>query len=65
MIENITGKNLNIIIIDKNKKVDGVKTYQYFTNWNLIKQFYCISIRNGNEHNYNYDLFTKLDIQKY
>jgi hypothetical protein len=55
MIENITGNNLNIIIKDKNKKVNGVKTYQYFINENLIKQFYFISVRNGEEHYYNYD----------
>lgn len=64
MIENITGNNLNIIIKDKNKKVNGVKTYQYFINKNLIKQFYFISIRNGEEHNYNYDLLKIFNIEK-
>lgn len=64
MIENITGNNLDIIIKDKNKKVNGVKTYQYFTNINLIKQFYFLSIRNGDEHNYNYDLLKIFNINK-
>lgn len=64
MIENITGNNLDIIIKDKNKKVNGVKTYKYFTNINLIKQFYFLSIRNGDEHNYNYDLLKMFNINK-
>lgn len=64
MIENITGNNLDIIIKDKNKKVNGVKTYQYFININLIKQFYFLSIRNGDEHNYNYDLLKIFNINK-
>lgn len=64
MIENITGNNLDIITKDKNKKVNGVKTYQYFTNANLIKQFYFISIRNGEEHYYNYDLLKIFNIDK-
>jgi hypothetical protein len=64
MIENITGNNLNIIIKDKNKKVNGVKTYQYFINWDLIEQFYFMSIRNGDEHYYNYDFFIKNNINK-
>jgi hypothetical protein len=64
MIENITGNNLNIIIKDKNKKVNGVKTYQYFTNINLVKEFYFLSIRNGEEHNYNYDLLKMFNINK-
>jgi len=64
MIENITGNNLDIISKDKNKKVNGVKTYQYFTNGNLIKQFYFISVRNGEEHYYNYDLLKIFNIDK-
>jgi len=64
MIENITGNNLDIITKDKNKKVNGVKTFQYFTNGNLIKQFYFISISNGEEHYYNYDLLKIFNIDK-
>jgi hypothetical protein len=64
MIENIVGNNLNIIIKDKNKKVDGVKTYKYFTNFDFIKQLYYISIRNCHESNYNYNLLIKIGIDK-
>ena len=64
MIENITGNNLNIIIKDKNKKVDNKRTVKYCINQILINDFYYISVRNGEEHNYDYNFFEKFNIYK-
>ena len=64
MIENITGNNLNIIIKDKNKKVDNKRIVKYCMNENLIKDFYYISLRNGEEHNYDYNFFEKFNVYK-
>jgi len=64
MIENITGNNLNVIIKDKNKKVDNKRTVKYCMNEILINNFYSLSIRNGEEHNYNYDLLKIFNIDK-
>ena len=64
MIENITGNNLNVIIKDKNKKVDNKRTVKYCINEILINNFYSLSIRNGEEHNYNYDLLKIFNIDK-
>ena len=64
MIENITGNNLNIIIKDKNKKIEDKRTIKYSINENLINNFYYISMRNSEEHNYNYDLLKTFNIYK-
>ena len=64
MIENITGNNFNIIIKDKNKKVDNKRTVKYCMNDILVNNFYLISMRNSNEHNYDYDFFKNFKIFK-
>ena len=64
MIENITGNNFDIIIKDKNKKIEDKRTIKYSINENLINNFYYISMRNGEEHNYNYDLLKTFNINK-
>ena len=64
MIENIAGNNLNIIIKDKNKKIDNKRTIKYCINENLIYIFYSISMRNGDEHYYDYNLFKKFNVYK-
>ncbi len=64
MIENITGNNFDIIIKDKNKKIEDKRTIKYSINEDLINNFYYISMRNGEEHNYNYDLLKTFNINK-
>jgi hypothetical protein len=63
MIENITGNNLDIItqkrifIKDKNFR-------KYTIDEKNIQKYYFLSIRNGEEHNYNYDLLKFFNIYK-
>lgn len=63
MIENITGNNLNIItqirILINEKKIR-----KYFIDVKNIQQLYFLSIRNGDEHNYNYDLLKIFNVDK-
>ena len=63
MIENITGNNLDIII--KSRIVLNDKKYiKYSIDEKNIQKFYFLSIRNGKEHNYNYDLLKIFNIHK-
>lgn len=63
MIENITGNNLNIIT-QKRILVEDKKIRKYYIDEKNIQKFYFLSIRNGNEHNYNYDLLKIFNIDK-
>ena len=63
MIENITGNNLNVII--KSRMVVNNKKYmKYYIDEKKIQKFYFLSIRNGEEHNYNYDLLKIFNIDE-
>lgn len=63
MIENITGNNLNIIIKSR-IRVNNKQIFKYIINDKNIQKFYFLSIRNGEEHNYNYDLLKIFNIDK-
>ena len=63
MIENITGNNLNIIT-QKRILVEDKKIRKYYIDEKNIQKNYFLSIRNGNEHNYNYDLLKIFNIDK-
>lgn len=63
MITNITGKNINII--DKNRPRENyIRDIKYKINIDIIKVFYDLSVRNGEEHNYDYDLLKIFNISK-
>lgn len=63
MIDNISGLKLNLIF-SKKVKINGSVITKYNFNNNLIKNFYEISVRNGKEHNYNFDLLKIFNIDK-
>lgn len=63
MIDNIFGQKLSLIF-SKKVKINGNVITKYNFNNDLIKNFYSISIRNGEEHNYNYDLLKTFNIDK-
>ncbi len=63
MIENITGNNLNILT-QKRIAIDDKKIRKYFIEEKNIQNFYFLSIRNGEEHCYNYDLLKIFNIDK-
>ena len=63
MIENIIGNNLNIIVKSRNI-IEGKKYMKYTINEKNLKNNYFLSIRNGEEHNYNYDLLKIFNIDK-
>jgi hypothetical protein len=63
MIENITGNKLDIIT-QKRIVINNKKIRKYFIDEKNIQKFYFLSIRNGEEHNYNYDLLKIFNIDK-
>lgn len=63
MIENITGNNLNIIL-QKRINVEQKKNRKYYIDAKNIQNFYFLSMRNGEEHNYDYDLLKIFNIDK-
>lgn len=63
MIENITGNNLDIIIKSR-IRANNKQILKYSIDEKNIQKFYFLSIRNGEEHNYNYDLLKIFNINK-
>lgn len=63
MIENITGNNLNIIIKSRIRE-NNKQIFKYKIDEKNIYNFYFLSIRNGEEHYYNYDLLKIFNIDK-
>ncbi len=63
MIENILGQHLNFFF-SKKVKINSKVITKYYFNYDLINSFYDLSIRNTNDHNYNYDLLKIFNINK-
>ena len=65
MIDNITGNNPHIIIKSRIRE-NNKQIFKYKIDEHYMRNFYFLSIRNGEEHNYNYnyDLLKIFNIDK-